>query len=433
MNCSGVALLNRANHEPDDRGPAPQRLPTRMRAHDPVGVLPRLRHRVDVTGLERFVEGAVGGEHIRFGFDWRTVPVGAPSGWWDGIPAHVTPRVQDGHVPLEPPHTLSPSKVAAFTDCALAFRFSVIDRLPEPPSPWTTKGTLVHAALERLFVLEPGQRTHRSRAHRARPGLLRAAHRSRVRRPAPRPDEKPPFLDDARRLVRNYFRLEDPTRVRPIGLELMLDADIGGAAMRGIIDRLELDDDGELVVTDYKTGKAPAERYEQGRLDGVHLYSLLCERNFGRRPARVRLLYLGDPLEISTSPSDQSTKAAERKVGAIWTAVERACRADDFRPDRRRLCDYCAFRRTAPRSVATPTKRARVAAAADVRPVRCRSCPTSLSPTDIEDRVRAFDDRVDGLFDEVRGHPVVGPAHLRRVGAWVTSRCCGTSSGWHAA
>jgi len=32
--------------------------------------------------------------------------------------------------------------------------------------------------------------------------------------------------------------------------------------------------------------------------------------------------------------------------------------------------------------------------------------PRSLSPTDIRDRVRAFDNRVDVLFDEARGHPV---------------------------
>src|SRR5262245_64639287 len=57
------------------------------------------------------------------------------------------------------PRTLSPSKVASFTDCALAFRFSSIDRLPEPPSPWSTKGTLVHAALERLHVLPAAERT----------------------------------------------------------------------------------------------------------------------------------------------------------------------------------------------------------------------------------------------------------------------------------
>jgi putative RecB family exonuclease len=264
---------------------------------------------------------------------------------------------------MDPPRTLSPSKVAAFTDCALAFRFSAIDRLPEPPSPWSTKGTLVHAALERLFLLAPSDRT----IDAASVALDQAF--SSLRLDAEfvdlhlSPAEEAAFLDDARRLVRNYFRLEDPTLVRPIGVELMLDADIGGARVRGIIDRLELDHNGELVVTDYKSGKAPAERYERGRLDGVQLYSLLCERNFGRRPARVRLLYLGDPLEISTSPSDQSTKAAERKVGAIWTAVERACARDDFRPRPSRLCEYCAFRTYCPSFGGDPDEATRVAAA----------------------------------------------------------------------
>jgi putative RecB family exonuclease len=89
-------------------------------------------------------------------------------------------------------------------------------------------------------------------------------------------------------------------------------------------------------------------RYENGRLDGVQFYSLLCERNFGRRPARVKLLYLADPVEISTIPSDQSSRAIERKVGAIWTAVERACERDDFRPKPSRLCEYCAFRMYCP-------------------------------------------------------------------------------------
>jgi putative RecB family exonuclease len=264
---------------------------------------------------------------------------------------------------MDPPRTLSPSKVAAFTDCALAFRFSAIDRLPEPPSRWSTKGTLVHAALERLFLLAPSDRT----IDAASVALDQAF--SSLRLDAEfvdlhlSPAEEAAFLDDARRLVRNYFRLEDPTLVRPIGVELMLDADIGGARVRGIIDRLELDHNGELVVTDYKSGKAPAERYERGRLDGVQLYSLLCERNFGRRPARVRLLYLGDPLEISTSPSDQSTKAAERKVGAIWTAVERACARDDFRPRPSRLCEYCAFRTYCPSFGGDPDEATRIAAA----------------------------------------------------------------------
>ena len=96
-------------------------------------------------------------------------------------------------------------------------------------------------------------------------------------------------------LLEKYFRLEDPTAITPIGIELKLEVEVGGVRLRGIIDRLELDADGELVVTDYKTGRAPGERQEQQRLAGVAFYSLLCERLFGRRPARVQLLYLADP------------------------------------------------------------------------------------------------------------------------------------------
>src|SRR4051812_27943999 len=60
---------------------------------------------------------------------------------------------------LTVPSGLSPSKVEAFKSCALAFRFSVIDRLPEPPSPSAVKGTLVHRALELLFCEPAAART----------------------------------------------------------------------------------------------------------------------------------------------------------------------------------------------------------------------------------------------------------------------------------
>ncbi|MGH3396081.1 MAG: PD-(D/E)XK nuclease family protein, partial [Streptosporangiaceae bacterium] len=45
----------------------------------------------------------------------------------------------------------SPSRAADFMTCPLLYRFRVVDRLPEPPSPAAARGTLVHAVLERLF------------------------------------------------------------------------------------------------------------------------------------------------------------------------------------------------------------------------------------------------------------------------------------------
>ncbi|MFZ8998074.1 MAG: PD-(D/E)XK nuclease family protein, partial [Ilumatobacteraceae bacterium] len=46
------------------------------------------------------------------------------------------------------PANLSPSRVESFLSCPLAFRFSSIEKLPDLPSVATTRGSLVHRALE---------------------------------------------------------------------------------------------------------------------------------------------------------------------------------------------------------------------------------------------------------------------------------------------
>jgi len=156
------------------------------------------------------------------------------------------------------------------------------------------------------------------------------------------------FLAEARALTEKYFQLEDPAAVNPIGLELKLEVELEGLVLRGIIDRLELDSEGRLVVTDYKTGRAPGQAFEQKRLGGVAFYSMLCERLFGQRPARIQLLYLADPVAIISTPTEQSTRGLERRLKALWNAVERACERADFRPNPGRLCDWCGFKAYCP-------------------------------------------------------------------------------------
>jgi putative RecB family exonuclease len=249
-------------------------------------------------------------------------------------------------VSLPLPSTLTPSKVAAFKDCALAFRFSAIDRLPEAPTLATTKGTVVHRALERLFAqYGVGERTIEAALTE-----LDMAGEEVLADPeyAELEADAATVLAEAEPLVRNYFKLEDPNSVQPIGLELRLEATLGTMRLRGIIDRLDLGPDGELTVVDYKTGRAPGQAFEQNKLGGVHFYAYLCEQALGRRPARVQLLHLKEPMVIESIPTEQSVKGMAIRAGAVWTAVERACRMDDFRPKPGRLCDYCAYKAYCP-------------------------------------------------------------------------------------
>ena len=246
------------------------------------------------------------------------------------------------------PYSLSPSSISSFKECPLAYKFSYLDRLPEPPSPAASKGTLVHRALELMMCRPPTDRTIDAALadlDRARTELADDPEFSGLELSD---EERAQFHAEAAELVQRYFELEDPTTVQPIGLELKLQADLGKVRIRGIIDRLELDADGELVVTDYKTGRVPSEFFESKSLGGVHIYALLCEEMLGRRPARVQLLYLSKPEAIIATPTEQSCRGVARKTTALWSAIEGACARDDFRAKPSRLCDYCSFKTYCP-------------------------------------------------------------------------------------
>ncbi len=247
------------------------------------------------------------------------------------------------------PTSLSPSKVSTFKDCALAFRFSAIDKLPEPPSMPAVKGTTVHRALELLFGADPADRTPELAQECLSEALLEMRTVEEYVGLQLDAAAEEAFAADAALMVERYFALEDPRTIRPVGLEMMLEAEVGGVLVRGIIDRLEEDADGQLVVTDYKTGRTPSVMQEQSRLGGVHFYAFLCQQVLGRIPTRIQLVYLGkEPQVITTTPSEQSVRGMQKKVGAIWAAVERACEHDDFRPKKSALCNWCAFQAYCP-------------------------------------------------------------------------------------
>jgi putative RecB family exonuclease len=277
------------------------------------------------------------------------------------------------------PSSLSPSKVSTFKDCALAFRFSAIDKLPEPPSVPAVKGTTVHKALELLFQEPADGRTPQRAQECLEQALVLMAEEEEFVGLELSEDDLAAFAADASVMVERYFQLEDPRAIQPVGTELMLETHIGSLLVRGIIDRLEEDEQGQLIVTDYKTGRAPSQMQEQSRLGGVHFYAFLCQRVLGRLPARIQLVYLGkQPQVITTTPSEQSVRGMEKRVSAIWSAVERACEHEDFRPKKSPLCNWCSFQAFCPAFGGDPeAARALGAAAIDLT----EPTPVALGPT----------------------------------------------------
>src|SRR3954469_2247795 len=105
---------------------------------------------------------------------------GAPSGVTDVEPSG-TPAAAGGACAVEPRvlrAALSPSRAADFMHCPLLYRFRVVDRLTEAPSPAATRGTVVHAVLERLFNLQATERTLAAARELVRPQWQRLLEES---------------------------------------------------------------------------------------------------------------------------------------------------------------------------------------------------------------------------------------------------------------
>ncbi|MCX2970268.1 MULTISPECIES: RecB family exonuclease [Streptomyces] len=278
-----------------------------------------------------------------------------------------------------PSRSLSPSRAADFMQCPLLYRFRVIDKLPQKPNAAAARGTVVHAVLERLFDAPAADRS----APRARALVPAEWERLLERRPelaqlfAPeRTDgtdgtddadgagsaggavdgaELARWLAEAEALVERWFTLEDPTRLEPAERELFVEVRLeSGLWLRGIIDRVDVAPTGEIRIVDYKTGKAPRAQFAGEALFQMKFYALVLWRLRGVVPRRLQLVYLGSGDVLTYDPDEADLAGVERKLLALWEAIERATESGDWRPRPSRLCDWCDHREHCPEFGGTP-------------------------------------------------------------------------------
>lgn len=252
--------------------------------------------------------------------------------------------------------TLSPSRASDFMTCALLYRFRVIDRIPERPSPAAVRGTIVHAVLERLFDLPAVERTPEAAMSMLGPQWRHLVEsESELAELFPDDAEQSDWLAEAEEMLRRYFSLEDPRRLEPARRELYIETVLdSGLQLRGYVDRLDVAATGEVRVVDYKTGTAPSEIFEARALFQMKFYALVLWRLHGRIPRLLQLMYLGNGEVLRYEPDEADLRATERKLVALWRAIERAGASGDWRPRPSRLCEWCDHQSRCPAFGGTP-------------------------------------------------------------------------------
>lgn len=232
--------------------------------------------------------------------------------------------------------------------CPLKYRFSRIDKVPEPPSEPQVVGNMTHDTLEELLKLPVGGRTTTA----ARSIMVGQWHAKWQRVAADdlrlTPHGQHMLRWNAWVCVENYFGLEDPNGVHPAGLEDEVFAEVAGVPMLGYMDRWLMEDDG-AVIQDYKTGKVSRPPYDNEKKLQLYIYTDLVQTLKSVRVKRAELLYLkGKGKRVAYTPTEDDLSAMRGTVRQVWTDLEAACASGTFPTNKTRLCDWCFYKPTCP-------------------------------------------------------------------------------------
>lgn len=239
------------------------------------------------------------------------------------------------------PTKLSPTGASIFEQCPKRWRFCYIDKLPDEPTLAAQIGTFTHRVLEELMHEKPQQRTLDQTRKLAR-NVWENFQTSENYLALELNDKQAwQFRWEAWAAIEGLWDIEDPRSVHVEAIEAKLAVMLGSVPFRGVVDRIDLEND-QLIVTDYKSGKKPPSRLENERLHQVLLYSAAVEADTGRTPAQARLYYLGQKV-VDTEVTEEKIAHSVDRLTNTWNQIIQACSINTFEAQPSKLCGYCPY------------------------------------------------------------------------------------------
>ncbi len=243
------------------------------------------------------------------------------------------------------PLSLSYGQVNDYLECPTKYYYGHVVRIPTPASHQLVYGRALHAAVQ---AFHRRQMAGREMSVEELHGEFDAAW------------ESAGFLtrehEEARRAggreaLTRFWSEQQADPARPAAVEQEFAVTLGRDRVRGRYDRVDVELDGRVVVTDYKSSdvRDPATAHRRSRESlQLGIYALAYEAQHGRAPDELALHFLESGL-VGRSPA--SRKRLARAAEAVTSAAEgiRAGRFDaDPSPTR---CGYCPFREICPDAI----------------------------------------------------------------------------------
>jgi putative RecB family exonuclease len=245
------------------------------------------------------------------------------------------------------PTGLSPSSLGTYTKCPRRFQEEKINGRASPSSVDAELGTLVHLILEKLFDRPSDKRTLEDARECARDAWRETLDVEDFIALNLDHDDQRDFRWRAWRSIETYFTMEDPSKVNVVATEKKMNAVLNGVPVRGIVDRIELDENGDIVVDDYKNGKVPdpawPDQAEEKR-DQMNIYAGMIEAETGKLPARGRLIFTAHGVDYPVEFTPESVQETAVKLRKAWDEIQaNFAKGGHWKAKPSGLCSWCPF------------------------------------------------------------------------------------------
>ncbi len=208
-------------------------------------------------------------------------------------------------------------------------------------------GSFVHEVLEYLYKEDSKNRTQETLKVIAADRWSNHGWAKVVDELVEKLDTVAGFKQSAFQAMTNLWELEDPTRTTLEGQEVEVLTEIDGVAMKGYIDRIALDADGKVVISDYKTGKVPDSKYVSDEEKWFQLiaYALMLKEAHQKTTSTLELYYLSKRVKHSVAVTQEHLVNAQQVIVRTRTSIDESCVSGEFICNVTNLCNWCHYKK----------------------------------------------------------------------------------------